>query len=74
MSTDPRGPERTIAKVDTANGKALITLDCGHIRELASHFSYRTGDRCRCFPCGKGLPTFAQIQAKAADPHSGAQP
>jgi hypothetical protein len=54
-STDQRGPLRTITAVEwpTRDGGTYVrvTLDCGHIREPASHFTYRVGDTFHCFTC-----------------------
>lgn len=50
---DPRGPERTIVAVEYKSHAALVTLSCGHVREWNQIYSYRVGDRGRCFACRK---------------------
>lgn len=55
MSTDPRGPVRTIKIVDLSatNGWTLLTLDCGHVNEVNQIYHYRVEDDARCFKCRK---------------------
>jgi hypothetical protein len=50
---DPRGPVRRIIAVnrDPNTGRVTVTLDCGHVRERVSHFSYNVGDTDRCYGC-----------------------
>jgi hypothetical protein len=54
--SDPRGPLRTATAVELKDGVPFVTLDCGHVRQFASHFSYRVGDTHNCFACVKRLP------------------
>lgn len=49
--SDPRGPERTIVSVDPEWPSNRVTLDCGHVRELNPAYTYRVGDKVRCFAC-----------------------
>jgi hypothetical protein len=63
MTTDPRGPIRTIVAVlpyrevnrtpNTSGGCILVVLDCGHERELNFTFSYKVGEACRCYACSQ---------------------
>lgn len=54
-SSDPRGPLRTVRAVDTNNGGPVLVAfaECEHAVERVNHFSYRVGDRDRCFKCGQ---------------------
>lgn len=51
---DPRGPRRSIIKVERCpdGGLTHVTLDCGHVARLNQIRSYRTGSRIHCFACG----------------------
>lgn len=59
--TDPRGPQRKIVAVEEVHTpvqdgilyKVRVTLDCGCVHEPNPTFSYRVGDRDRCFRCPK---------------------
>ncbi len=55
MWTDPRGPLRTIVEYIPGefDHPLYIKLDCGHEPNFASHFSYRIGEKHRCFKCGQ---------------------
>lgn len=48
MASDPRGPIQKIVQVEP-----VIVLDCGHKPDLNPIYTYRVGDDCRCFACGK---------------------
>lgn len=51
---DPRGIVRTITKVeeDPHGAPTLVTRDCGHVGEMASHFHYKVGSQQHCYQCG----------------------
>lgn len=51
ISKDPRGPMRIIKSVQDAPECKLVTFDCGHVGQMASHFSFKVGSMCRCFAC-----------------------
>ncbi len=45
---------RRIVKVkveETPKFRKLVTLDCGHVRDLNPIFSYAVGDFTKCFSC-----------------------
>jgi hypothetical protein len=62
MNRDPRGPLRTITKVETPihlgkDGQpyintTLVTMDCGHTSDMNPIYTYRKGDSIRCYRCG----------------------
>ena len=49
--TDPRGPMRTITKVERHTDRTDVTLDCGHVRQWNQIYTYTVGNRGRCFAC-----------------------
>lgn len=52
MSTDPRGPIRTLVEIDKSDFKRYrFKLSCGHYPDLNQHFSYVVGSEHRCFHC-----------------------
>jgi hypothetical protein len=52
-NTDPRGPLRTVVKVEPTPKITRITFDCGHVGQFAQHFTYRVGSQMRCIRCIK---------------------
>ena len=52
-SSDPRGPERKVVKVEDLTNVTLVTLDCGHEREANQIHTYRIGETYRCLRCKK---------------------
>jgi hypothetical protein len=60
---DPRGihQKQTRVLVDPNGGTTLVQFECGHISEMAQHFTYKIGDVRFCFKCGK--------EAKARNSH-----
>lgn len=51
---DPRGPIQTVIDIrDREGGHYYLDLDCGHAAKVVGHFSYRVGQTCRCYACGK---------------------
>ena len=51
MYKDPRGPNRTIAKVEPTTNCTKVSLDCGHVAEANQVYTYRVGDNYRCIRC-----------------------
>ena len=54
IDNDPRGPRRTIKAVhiDPKGGSTKVEFnECTHVVDRVNHFSYRVGDRDRCFAC-----------------------
>ena len=50
---DPRGPMRRIVSAgSTTRDNHIVTLECGHMPELAQHFWYKVGNEIHCFQCG----------------------
>jgi hypothetical protein len=51
--SDPRGPIRTIKRVeeDPNGGLTRLHLDCGHISLANQIYHYETGARSRCIEC-----------------------
>lgn len=53
MSPDPRGPLRRVTTVGlTDRTNHMVTLECGHVPNLAPHFTYKVGSYLHCFQCG----------------------
>lgn len=61
-SSDPRGPMRLIVRVEeirptqrpnSCGGVRPVVLDCGHTVELNQIYTYKVGEACRCFDCGR---------------------
>lgn len=50
---DPRGPVKTAVRVFRTSRATLVTLSCGHVASLASHFTYRVGRDYHCYTCGR---------------------
>jgi hypothetical protein len=65
MSTDPRGPERTILAIARGElpehigyGDAwLLTLDCGHISYGSNHMWFKVGSTHHCLQCKREAAT-----------------
>lgn len=53
VSTDPRGPLRTVKAVESTPEVHLVTFEeCEHTAQLTRHAWTSPGDRWRCFHCG----------------------
>lgn len=59
---DPRGPMRRIVSAGaTPETNHIVTLECGHMPELARHFWYKIGNEMHCFACGPLANSSVQL-------------
>jgi len=60
IDPDPRGPLRTITKVQQTRSATLVTHDCGHVCSRSQIYSHKVGALSRCLFCGPhGLEPWA---------------
>ena len=69
---DPRGPFRTVIKVEPCvqrddGTSTMITFSCGHVNPFNSTFHYIVGEEMRCFHCGPHSTPLMNLFVRVLD-------